>query len=424
MTRRQSKLQESAEDALRHRPAAIALANRLGRPWARLTPSLTALTDHPDAEAIAETAPDLGLSAEAFRLALARLTESLEGEAHLTPIGAAAAATQLRQLLAARRAVQAALAARPAVKEAPIARPVFITGLPRTGSTLLHNLMAQDPNLATPRTWEVMYPTPAPGRDPGADRCNRRRCARRLRLVDYLAPMFRRIHPVGADLPQECIAITAMAFMSIVFHTTYRVPGYQAWLESVSQEEAYRFHRCFLRHLGRHRRAGRWVLKAPGHLMSLNSLLRVYPDACVVHTHRDPLRVAASIASHGVVLRWAFSDRVDPSGVGSYWKEYWARHLDAAVAARRNIPACRLVDIRYQDLLGDPIGAVARIYAAFDLPLQPAAERAMRRFLAENPQHKHGRHRYSLRQFGFKREDLERRFAAYRDRFEIQSEVS
>ena len=149
--------------------------------------------------------------------------------------------------------------------------------------------------------------------------------ASRLAWANRLAPQFRKIHPIAHDLPQECIAITAQVFMSIQFHTTHDVPSYEDWFERESQQLAYAFHRRLLQHLQARQPGKRWVLKAPGHLLALDALLAQYPDARIIQTHRDPLRVMASMASHATVLRQAFSDRARPNEIAADWSDRWAR---------------------------------------------------------------------------------------------------
>jgi hypothetical protein len=239
---------------------------------------------------------------------LQRLLESYEREAHLTMLGRITVREMIVSLLENLLHMEAERAADPGIADEAIDAPVFIVGLPRTGTTLLHNVITEDPHNRVPLTWEVMYPA-GHGGDPARMERARRRTATRLGWANLLAPEFKRIHPMAPDFPQECIAITAGVFMSIQFHTTHNVASYQDWFEQDSQRLAMNFHKRMLQHLQRQRRGERWVMKAPGHLFGLGALLQRYPDARVIQTHRDPLRVMASMASHATVLRRAFSDR-------------------------------------------------------------------------------------------------------------------
>ncbi|MEM9384974.1 MAG: sulfotransferase [Pseudomonadota bacterium] len=355
---------------------------------------------------------------------LRRLSEDFLAESHASQTGRTAMREHLLELLAARlRLTGRWHQPRNVGALEPVERPVFIFGLPRTGTTLLHNLIAQDPQVRVPWTFEVMMPTPQPG---ALSRGARRAAvAKRLQWVHRLAPAFRTVHEVSASLPQECIAITAYTLQSIEFHTTHRLPGYQNWLEGSDQVPAYAFHRRFLQHLQAEDReaAGSgpfaprpWVLKAPGHLFALDALLAVYPDAVLVQTHRDPLEVVASISSHGVILRKAFSQQVDVQEVAVDWSNRWGRAL-ARTMARRQADASldqRVLDLHYSRLLADPMGVIADLYAHAGLSLGDLARERMQGYLASNPQGRHGRHRYSLEGFGLNPHQEAERYADYR----------
>ena len=246
----------------------------------------------------------------------------------------------------------------------------------------------------------------APGVNPGA-RANR------------LAPQFKTIHPIAPDLPQECIAITAQVFMSIQFHTTHDVPSYEKWFEQHSQRLGYDFHYRLLQHLEARRPGRRWVLKAPGHLFALDDLLARYPDAKIIQTHRDPLRVMASMASHATVLRRAFSDAADPKLIAADWTERWAQALKKFLAVRDRSAPERFLDLSYDDIENSPLETVERVYAFLGWPMTDAARAAMRAFIGANPKNKHGVHRYSLAQYGLDRQAEIRRFGEYCARFNI-----
>ena len=178
-----------------------------------------------------------------------------------------------------------------------------------------------------------------------------------------------RIHPIAPDLPQECIAIHAQIFMGIQFHTTHDVRSYEDWFERDSQDLAYDFHRRLLQHLQTQRPGDRWVLKAPGHLFSLAALLRRYPNAKIVQTHRDPLRVMASMASHATVLRRAFSDSANPRQIAADWAERWARALDEFLAVRDRAPAAQFLDVSYDSIESAPLETIERVYDFLGWPL-------------------------------------------------------
>ncbi len=349
---------------------------------------------------------------------LTRLLEAYRNEARLTMLGRITVRELVVSLLKNLLELEADRRRHPEIEAQSVDAPVFVIGLPRTGTTLLHGLMSEDPASRVPRTWEVMCPTGFPSDRAEVDAL-RARTAGRLAWANRLAPEFKRIHPIAPDLPQECIAITAPVFMSIQFHTTHNVPSYEDWLEATDQREAYRFHRRFLGHLQAQRAGSRWVLKAPGHLFALGALLAEYPDAKIIQTHRDPLRVMASMASHATVLRRAFSDSADPSEIAADWAARWSAALDDFLAVRDREPASRFLDIDYAEIERDPLGAVTRIYEFLDWELTSAAREKMTAFLDANPKDKHGVHRYSLSQFGLDRDTELERFRAYCERFHI-----
>jgi hypothetical protein len=348
-----------------------------------------------------------------------QLLDAYRTEARLTTLGRITVRELIISLLENLLYMQREFAQLPEIAVEPIAAPVFIIGLPRTGTTLLHGLMSEDPASRVPRTWEVMYPARFPSTPAGIERA-RRLTASRLAWANRLAPQFRKIHPIAPDLPQECIAITAQIFMSIQFHTTHEVASYEDWFENDSQALADAFHRRLLQHLQlRPGSRRRWVLKAPGHLFALDALLAEYPDAKIIQTHRDPLRVMASMASHATVLRRAFSDHADPVQIASDWSRRWGTALNAFLAVRDRAPAGHFIDIAYDDIESTPLDVVRRIYEFLDCPLTPEAESRMQAFLDANPKNKHGVHRYSLAEYGLSRTDELNRYADYCERFNI-----
>jgi hypothetical protein len=352
-----------------------------------------------------------------FAEPLERLLRSYRDDAKLTTLGRITVRELIVSLLDNLLRMEAERAANASIERQHIASPVFIIGLPRTGTTHLHGLVSEDPANRAPLTWEVMYPAAA--RSSVEIARARSRTATRLAWADRLAPEFMRIHPIAADLPQECIAITAQVFMSIQFHTTHDVASYQDWFESSSQRLGFDFHHRFLQHLQAKTPGARWVLKAPGHLFSLEPLLERYPDARIIHTHRDPLRVMASMASHATVLRRAFSDAADPIKIAADWADRWARALDKFLAVRDRAPAAQFLDVAFESIESDPLGTVERVYDFLRWPLTKQARAAMENFLAANPKNKHGVHSYTLEQFGLSRSAETSRFRNYCERFRI-----
>jgi hypothetical protein len=362
---------------------------------------------------------------ESFREPLRRLLHAFETEAELTVLGRIVARTDVTRLLANRLHMTETRRRHPEIDALPIRRPLFIVGLPRTGTTILHDLIAQDPHVRVPMTWEVMHPWPPPERATFESDPRIAQVEKHLGGVDRLVPGFQRMHPMGAEVPQECVALTAHDFASMLFSTTHYVPSYHAWLDGADLRWVYASHRRQLQYLGWRCPGERWVLKSPGHLWALDALLAEYPDALIVQTHRDPLAVIASLSSLVTLLRSMASDRVDPVAIGAEWTERLAAGLTRSMTVReaKLNDAAQIFDMHFADFIRDEIGMVRRIYAHFDLELTAEAEARMRRFLAQNPRDKHGTHRYTLAAAGLTPERERRRYAAYQERFGIASEA-
>ncbi len=361
---------------------------------------------------------------EAFREPFRVLLDGLEREADLTLLGRIIARTDLTRLLENRLHMVATRKRHPVIGDGKIEAPFVIVGLPRTGTTILHELLAQDPANRVPMSWEVMFVHPPPERATYDTDPRIAAVEKHLAGVDRLIPNFKAMHPMGARLPQECVALTAHDFASMLFTTTHKLPGYQAWLDRHDLRWVYASHRRQLQYLQWRCPAERWVLKSPGHLWALDALLAEYPDARIVQTHRDPLRVIASLASLVACLRWMASDAVDQRAIAVEWTERLAAGLAHATAVRAARPATTgpVFDMHFQELIRDEIGMVRRIYAHFGIELTADAERRMRAFLAANPRDKHGAHRYTLADAGLDITTERARYEAYRVRYDVASE--
>jgi hypothetical protein len=352
---------------------------------------------------------------------LRRVVDGFEHEAKLSFLGRIAARQDMIRLLSNRLRIEWYRKRHPALGEQPVSTPLFVTGLPRTGTTLLHGLLAQDPCHRAPLSWEMMFPSPPPERSHHHHDPRIAAAERQLRWFHRLNPDFRRIHELGALLPEECLIIHSHSFLSFQFQTTHYLPTYETWLEAQDLRPSYRYHRRFLQHLQWRWRGERWILKAPAHLFGIEALFGVYPDAGVILTHRDPLEVVGSLASLTYALRSTFSDDVDPLQVGPEMTRRWCDGLERGLRVRERglVSASRFFDVRYDELVRDPIDVVRRIYLHYGLPFSPVAEDRMRRFLARHPKDKHGRHRYTLDQFGMDRDEEAARYRSYRERFAL-----
>src|SRR6266545_4478289 len=349
-----------------------------------------------------------------FFEALLRLLESCQSEARLNLIGKIALRTDVLQTLCSRLQMERDRQLYPKIAQQEIRDPLFIVGLPRSGTTLLHSLLAADPEHRCPLMWEVRSPSP-----PTLVNEKRRiqRAAKSCNFFNWLAPAFRYVHAVGAEVPQECISLMTPTFMSDQFDAMYYVPSYRAWFFRQDLRPAYEYHRRFLQHLQVRRNARRWVLKAPTHMFALPSLLAVYPDALFVQTHRAPLDAMASVSSLITILRRVFSDAVDPLTVCREAIDYWSKTLDRFLQERSRLAEHRVCDVNYVEIRRDPLVVVRRIYAHFGWSLSQKVEQRIRRTLASQPEERHRLHRYDLSQFEVQEAESAARFASYCDRF-------
>ena len=353
-----------------------------------------------------------------FFEAISRLLESCHRESRLNLIGKIALRSDLLRTLCSRLLMEEDRQIYPGIARQEIREPLFIVGLPRSGTTVLHTLLAADPEHRVPLTWEVMTPSPPTG-DHEQQRIQR--ATQSCNYLDWLAPTFRHVHAVGAELPQECVGLMTPSFMSDQFDTMYYVPSYRAWFFRQDLLPAYEYHRRFLQHLQFRRSARRWVLKAPTHMSALPTLLSVYPDALFVQTHRQPLEAMASVSSLITILRRVFSDAVDPLVVCRDAVQYWSQTLDTFLQERDRLPRKRICDLDFLEIRRDPIAAVRRIYKHFGWLLSPETEQRMRVVLARQSREQYGNHRYDLSQFGFDPAEGARAFAAYCEQFGFSS---
>lgn len=399
------------------RPLAVRAINRAGGVARRLgvTPGLEpqSLLD----AATKRTGLD-DFGDDSFRDGLRVLTASLDAEARLTTIGRLAARQRLTGLLETRLRLVDHRRRHPEVAAQRIERPIFVLGLPRTGTTVLYGMLASNPAMRSPASWEVGRPWPPPTGDDDTDP-RIARADKELEQFRRLAPGIDAIHPMDARLPQECIALQAPEFASYEYPCTFPVPSYWEWLRGHDLHAAYEFERQFLQHLQSGYAGEHWILKTPAHLMWLDVLLDVFPDALLVHTHRNPTAVLASVSSLMHHFRSAMSDAVDKREIGREQLDAWTWALERTMAVRDRLPDDRVVDVHFADTVADPVGTVHRVYRHFGLDVTPAVEQGVRTYLADNPRDKHGGHSYSLEEFGLDPGQVDDAFAGYRARFDV-----
>jgi hypothetical protein len=374
-------------------------------------------------EAMARTGEE-GFGEPGWQEGLDLLLDGLRHEARLHEIGVEIAATEVVNYLATRLAITAWRRDHPEVADGTVERPIVIVGQPRTGTTILFDLLAQDPDLRAPLTWEVDLPVPPPevethGTDPRIAEVQAT-----LDMVETLLPGFTSFHPLGALLAQECVRITAGDFRSMMFQTQYRLPTYNHWLlHEADMTSAYRWHHRYLQHLQSRLPTAQWLLKSPAHLWHLDALAAQYPDAVVVQTHRDPLKVIASVSALAAHLRRLASDEISIPEVADGYADDILVGLDRGMAARdrHTFSPGQVVDVQFAEFCADPLATIRRLYGALGRELTAEAEGRMRTFLAGNPGDGGG-DRYRFADTGLDADALRQRSLPYQERFGVASE--
>lgn len=352
--------------------------------------------------------------------ALEVLLPALEREARLNVIGRWITHRFLGRLVEQRLALDAYVRRDPGVLDEEITEPWFVVGAPRTGTTILHGLLAQDPRHRVPTGWELLSPAPPPSLA-GDVEARIALADAELRTPQVVSSGLVAIHEYGGRMYKECLSAMSFVFRSEEFVARYDVPTYEAWLHAADMRPAYDMHRRVLQVLQRGAERRRWVLKTPVHLQYLPTLLDVYPDARLSATHRDLLSVMPSLSSLVATLRSAHSDHVDADAIGRYHVDLYTSTLDRFVDlidAGRLDPA-RLTHSRHVDFLDDPIGVVRGLYEHFGWELTAEAEARMVAYLADHSEGAAGGHRYDLASFGLDADELRGRFARYAERFGV-----
>jgi len=360
-----------------------------------------------------------------WREGLDRLVAAQRDEAELNELGVQIAAGEAVMYLSNRLCVTDWHRRHPDMGAADVVPPIVIVGQGRTGTTILHDLLAQDPAHRVPLTWEVDRPCPPPETATYETDARIGDVDAQLGMTEMLIPGFNAVHPMGARLAQECVRITGNEFRSLIFATQYRIPSYNRWLiDEADMTSTYEWHRRVLQLLQWHHPGERWVLKSPGHQWCLGTLLDEYPNAMLVQTHRDPLQIIASIASLVAMLRSMASDTASIPECGAEWAEYILGGLDRSVDAREDgtVTPERVVDVQFRAFMADPFATIRELYERLGLELSDDTEQRMRAFLAGHPRDKHGTHHYTFVDTGLDAGELRERARRYQEFFDVPSE--
>jgi hypothetical protein len=345
------------------------------------------------------------------------LLKALNDESDLHLVGRLMARTEILRSLRNRLALQSLWAHRPSILDVPVEAPVFVIGMARSGTSILHELLWKDPAVRAPLTWELLHPGQA--RDQFRDLGDAEH-----QFWHDVQPEYESMHHNDGDLPNECIFATMNEFLSDHWGGVHEVPTYSMHLASADHTDAYRYHRRIMQTLDQNGQVERWLFKAPSHTATLAALFAVYPDARIVHVHRDPLKTVPSTLSLMATLKWMRCRHTDPVAVAPLLAWGFGAMLDGVIEGRASgrLPDAQFADLRYADLLADPVTAVNGVYDQFGWDLTDEARQAMLDHLADRPQGKHGEHRYSLEDFGLDPAEERARFANYQERFQVPDE--
>jgi hypothetical protein len=354
-----------------------------------------------------------------FREGLDRLTGALADEADLTRSGADILGLRLTMLLANRLRIEETYRANPVISEQVVGGPVVIIGLPRTGTTALSQLVAADPQFRSLRLWESIDPVPPPTSATELDDPRIDEAQRGLDAMYEVFPRMRLLYFQTATGATECQDLLGMEFRTEHFDGMAHVPSYGEWVLGCDMAPAYEYHRRVLRLLQWRCPPPLWHLKTPVHMLALDELSAVYPDAKFLWTHRDPAAVLGSVCSLIAYTRSWVSDRDDSAVLGDEQVAVWAEALRRAIDFRRRAGEERFADVAWTELQTDPVGALARAYGALGLELGEAGRARISGWANANPPGSKGLHEFALGDFGLDADLVRRRFGFYLDRFDV-----
>jgi hypothetical protein len=317
---------------------------------------------------------------------------------------------QLVRLLVTRLRVLDALRQHPEIRARAIRSPWFLTGLPRSGTSALFNLLAADPSARALLNWEARLPEPLEGHPPGAPDPRRAALAASYERGRPEHSEFAAMHYTSVDTPEECVLLMGSSFHGVQTGVEVLLEPYASWYRAQPLGELYAYYADLLRLLDWQRPGERWLLKSPAHLWGIRELLATFPDARIVWSHRDPVSSIASMCSMTHLLMRAWLE-VDPRTLGARVLDFYATSLERGLAARAVCDPARFVDVHHDEIAGDPLAVAERVYAGCGRPLAGAARDAIAHHARAHPKGLHGEHDYRLEDYGITRDEVERRFA-------------
>lgn len=326
--------------------------------------------------------------------------DALENEADLHLFGRIMARSDILNWLQARLGIEAAYAQNPEIEDEIIDQPVIVTGLPRAGTSILFELLAQDPQFGSPRNWEILFPYPPPEAATYETDPRIGQCEQLVTQWNRVTPTFAAMHELGAEIPNECIVAMSYTFLTENLPGQYQIPSYNAWYYQQDLRPAYADYKRMLKLLQWKNPRQHWLLKAPSHLGNLPAVFDTFPDARVVITHRDPIVAQASVTNLLGTLYWMRSSQDFDAGAfeNLMTPEAGAARLNGVVDLLDSgtVPTAQIHHFLYADLVGTPAEALTRLYQEFGEPVSPDALKAMQRYLENKPQGKFGKHNYSI----------------------------
>jgi len=354
--------------------------------------------------------------------ALSVLVKSINEEADLTATGRLIQKSRLTGALVNRLRIEELLRTHPEIHDIDLGRIILVTGLQRTGTTLLHRLLNSNPDIRGLSGAELLEPVPAGGMEGRGKFARKLRSILAQRAITYLSPRFMAVHPISYSEPEEDVLLLDLNFMSQAPEATMHVPGYSRWLEDQDHRQAYEYFRKVLKVLCWQSPGSQWVLKTPHHMEYLDVFLKTFPDARIIQTHRDPRKTLPSFCSMVAQGRAIFSDRVDPGEIARHWCRKTRRMIELTEAVRASADPDRFIDVSYYDLLEDPIAQLRKIYRWIGIDPDDATVRSSESYIEANPQNRFGRHSYFLGDFGLSEAIIEEHFSDYREKYCIPFE--
>jgi hypothetical protein len=332
--------------------------------------------------------------------------------------------TLIAGLLKNRLLIEDVIARHPEILDEEIVAPIIICGLPRTGTTHLHNLISADPAIRSLPYWESLEPVLAENERPVAGEVDPRRdrTALALSFLDVAMPYFNRMHEMTVDHTHEEIQLLAIDFSSMLLETTAPMPAWRDAYRARDQRPSYAYLLRILKVLQWLRGGTRWVLKSPQHLEQFPALVDTFPDATFVVTHRDPVSVTTSMVTMLAYSARLTRDHVDVPAIGRYWADRLEQMLARCAEDHPILPAAQTIDVYFDEFMADDLAMVARVYQVAHQPLDQSTRDAMHAFMAEHPRGKFGAIDYDLAEFDLDPVECRKAFSFYSERFGVTRE--